>query len=319
MSDPSPHTLRISRRFLLSIYAIVPIGLCLPLLDQWLLGGSIQRALPYHPRDLAFFTLIFNIPHIIASELILFDREYVREYRSHLLIGLFLAVVVLETLFFTLPPGGFPVFIMAITTYHVFAQQIGITRSLLPAAGLEFTVWKWCAVPIAIVTYLGAYPLLRGYGEWLPPIAFGLCVPLTLACALVLRRSTTRLATVYILGNQAIMLAMMPLAMNGYAFFALLMPRVVHDVTAYAFYVAHDANRNRLEPHNVIYRRLRFTGLPVWLLGPLLSIAIAWALRNAIGPVAGLHAIGIASAFHYYMEGVTWRRGTLHRRQITFV
>ena len=49
---------------------------------------------------------------------------------------------------------------MAITTYHVFAQQIGITRSLLPAAGAEFVVWKWCSVPIAIVTYLGAYPLL---------------------------------------------------------------------------------------------------------------------------------------------------------------
>jgi hypothetical protein len=111
------------------------------------------------------------------------------------------------------------------------------------------------------------------------------------------------------------LLALLPLAATGYGFFAAVMPRVVHDLSAFTFYIAHDTNRNRVERHGLLYKALGFTRLPAWVLLPSVSVGIGYVLA-VITPGSLLQPVALLSLFHYIMEAVTWRRGALHRQSI---
>jgi hypothetical protein len=307
----------VSKKLLVAIYAIVPLSLCAVFLDTTLLDGFLKSALPMAPNRFWWFVLIFNVPHIISSEVILFDREYLREYKRHLWIGAGISIVLLEAVTFSLPRAGLQLFVTVIVSYHIFAQQIGMTRSLVPRTGREFAVWKWLGVTIGIASLIGPKRFVGDFGPPLLLIASLAMIPFCAVCIVVLRRCQDRVGATFVLANQLMFVSLLPLSYLGYGFFAMLMPRVAHDLTAYAFYIAHDTNRNRDEAHNWIYRGLRFTRLPVWFLSPALGMGIACAI--GLGGIVGLHMAGILSMFHYYMESVTWKRGTPHRREIAFV
>ena len=55
---------------------------------------------------------------------------------------------------------------------------------------------------------------------------------------------------------------------EGYLFLAILGPRLVHDVTAFTFYIVHDMNRHGADPRNHLYRLASKLGLGVfWVVG----------------------------------------------------
>src|SRR6478672_8894664 len=85
----------ISARFLLGIYAIVPLCLVAMVLDKLFGNGNLFRNdLPSSPESYFFFQIIFGTPHIIASAVILVaNGEYMRTYWGRLLaFSLFLLV-----------------------------------------------------------------------------------------------------------------------------------------------------------------------------------------------------------------------------------
>src|SRR5690606_2243514 len=67
----------IDRRWLLALYAVIPLSLLLVISDAWLFDGHvIYQHIPTQPEDWPFWTVIFGLPHIIASLITMADREY---------------------------------------------------------------------------------------------------------------------------------------------------------------------------------------------------------------------------------------------------
>jgi hypothetical protein len=73
--------LTISARFLLGIYAIVPLCFLAMVLDRLFWGGSLFHVLPTSPESFFYFQLAFGTPHIIASAVILAaNTDYLRAF-----------------------------------------------------------------------------------------------------------------------------------------------------------------------------------------------------------------------------------------------
>lgn len=305
----------LSRRLLLSFYWIVPLGIAVPLLDHFVLRGALQQRLPRHPDQLLLWTVIFNVPHLVASELLLLDKEYLRFYRRPLLWALG-AVAVLWVACALVPPVPALWIATAITIYHVLGQQVGILRMMGGGdPGPLLAYYRLLAVFTAMIAYASLFPPMFASPlplRWLTVLCLAL---LTLCFADVWRRLKSGMARTYLLANHVMFLAFVPLVNTGYAFFFLLMPRIVHDLSAFSFYVVHDTNRNRTQAHGLLYRVLGFTGLPPWILLPSASVGIGWVITE-IDPTSAMHPVALISFFHYIMEAITWRRTGLHRHSI---
>jgi hypothetical protein len=106
----------------------------------------------------------------------------------------------------------------------------------------------------------------------------------------------------------------------GYPLLAILVPRVVHDVTAFAFYSTHDCNRNLEKTRNLFYRLVFWIPIPRVVLVPLVAIAITFPVLLYVqngGPFAIELAVAV-TLMHYYTDAFVWKSGSLHRASIRF-
>jgi hypothetical protein len=115
---------------------------------------------------------------------------------------------------------------------------------------------------------------------------------------------------------------------------AILVPRFVHDATAYIFYVTHDYNKHGREPQNALYRYAERCNLHIFVVLPVLSFALAFVLQAYGDEVADLvtgylfgkeyyslittGVLGYLALMHYYMEGLTWQKDSPYRKYIAF-
>lgn len=306
---------------LLALYFIVPACFVAVLLDALVFHGALRRALPSHPDDIAFFTVLFNGPHIIASHLIFIDREYLAHYRKNLIgFGVVLTLVSIAVFGYSFRLGFF--LSLLFTFWHIITQQVGLTGAQLRNSSPTFQAWKWMAIAMGV----GAYVMTIGRGvpgfEVRTPfgwIAAALAIPSTIAAILLHRRAPNAGARRYLWANQWMLLGMLAFSVTRYPFFAILMPRVVHDLTAFYVYLVHDHNRSADGPRrNLVYRAAASLGMPTWVFGPLLAIAIAYFVDRVLSRHGVFVVIYVLSAFHYYMEGVVWKRGTPHRVYVAF-
>src|SRR5688572_28661232 len=78
---------RVSFKFLLRLYLAIPLCLCAYAVDQIFLDGLFVKTFPDVPEGYFFIGLLFGLPHIVASNLILAtNKEYMVFYKNHLLI-----------------------------------------------------------------------------------------------------------------------------------------------------------------------------------------------------------------------------------------
>jgi hypothetical protein len=317
--------MRTSPRFLLSLYAVIPLALAAIAVDALLLGHRLRDSLPSSPEKLQFFTVFFVLPHIVASFVLYADSDYLRRYRTRLSVGL---VAVTAAVFLgTLLVGIMNVYYAyaVATVYHVLAQQLGITRAMVQRTGRSYSAWKWTALTFGIVVYVDliAPELLPELLGWPRTGVAALSTALfCVTAALVLqvaRRASSARGRHYAWATQALLGAMGLSSLAGYPFFVLLMPRVIHDATAFAFYVPHDVNRNRSTRHNRVYRALSFLPLPVAAIGPLLAIAVAFPLQQwSAASLLGYQTVICLALMHYFVESFGWRRDSEARRSIRF-
>jgi hypothetical protein len=76
------------------------------------------------------------------------------------------------------------------------------------------------------------------------------------------------------------------LTAGGYRFLAILIPRVVHDVTGWMFYPTQDRNRNLEATRNALYRVLAPSHLPIAVTVPALAIGVNVTLDLIPGRVS---------------------------------
>ncbi|MBI1831130.1 MAG: hypothetical protein HYR84_06740 [Planctomycetes bacterium] len=334
---PTGPRVAISARFLLAIYAIVPLCLLAMAVDHLFFTESFFRAMPTSPENNFYFQLAFGTPHIIASSIILAaNTEYLRCYWLRLVV--FTAVVIaffgIGSLY--IPYAGFFAIVGAATVLHVIKQQVGIGKGLCRISSWTYDAWGWTLVVFGSILYYTLYmgdgfaPNTKAWVHGLLAALAGLVLVLTVICHWQIPSGMGRL---YLWANAAMVLQSSLFYAADYPFLAILGPRLVHDITAFTFYVTHDMNKHGDEAQSALYWLPDKLGLGVFWVCPLLAVALTYFFTRHFDDLAGLATpmlgfelpygasflvVGYLGLLHYYTEAFTWRQGSPYRPHYGF-
>ena len=330
--------LAVSFKLILGLYSIIPLCFLLYLIDVLFLNGYLQSILPSSPTHFVLFQLLFGTPHIIASAILLAsNKEYLQFFKVKLL-GMSLFII----LFFGVGSLYIPykaLYIISVcwTVYHVFKQQHGIGKAVCRLPSWAFYWMLWLSVSAGIFIYLGIFlknSLTAQYADWISLISAVLSMGLILSAILCQRYVKDSFGKYFLWANTLLIVSSFYFYSQQYYFLAILIPRLVHDATAYVFYVTHDYNKHHLKPQNFIYKYAKRCNIHVFIVLPLMSFALTYLLQaygdawvNVITQLffgadiykaITLGLIGYLSLMHYYMEASTWQVNSPLRKYIRF-
>ena len=330
--------LSVSFRLLLAVYAIIPICIILQLVDSEFFNHSFQQSLPSGPKHFVLFQVLFGTPHIVASAIILTtNTEYLKFYRFKVLmmtlaLGIFFATV---TQVFSY--RAIYILVASWTVLHVLKQQYGIGQGVYRLPGWAFNLQLGLAVLAGIFIYIGIFlnkSLDAQQTEWVKNISGVLCLGLFLTTVFCHRLVPSSIGKLFMWANTFLVLSSFYLYLQQYYFLAILVPRLVHDATAYVFYVTHDYNRHRIQPQNFIYRWAKNVHLNIFIVLPVLSFLLAYMLQaygdyyfniltelffgTEVYKAISLGLLGYLALMHYYTEAFTWKSGSPYRQFIAF-
>lgn len=322
MADSSAEIPTIKRRWLIAVYAIVPIIATIVLLDMLVLGQALQPYLTAQALYFPLFLLLFELPHIIASLTTFADKEYLRFYLRHILTVLPIKFLIFAVVFWYSTTYALILFGIY-TMYHTIRQQTGIALTMTKRRDTMHEVWTWLGVLSSALGYLIILsPALQLQPTTLMQmhIAFGIVViPFILASLAMVVRTQAGQARWYVAAVSTSALLSFFLIRLDYLFLAVFVLRFVHDITAFLVYTQHDRSRQQRGGNNIIYRSVAKFGLPTLIATPLIAIVAAYLIRveTAVLPVSFL-IIMLLSVAHYSLEGVMWKRSSIHRAQLRF-
>lgn len=330
--------LAVSFRLLLALYAIVPLCLLLQIGDGLFFDDYLLEVLPSAPAHFLLFQILFGTPHIIASSLLLAtNNDYLKFYKAKI-IGMSLFII----LFFGVGSLLIPYKVLYIitaswTVYHVLKQQHGVARGLCRLPNREFYLLLWLSIAAGIFIYMGIFlknSLTDQQAEWIRHAAASFTIGLVLSSVLVQRYVKSTDGKWFLWANTLLIVCCFYMFTQKYYFLAILMPRLVHDTTAYVFYVTHDYNKHHLKPQNFLYQYAKRCNIHVFVVLPLLSLALTFILQlygddmvNFISQyILGIEVrkavtlglIGYLSLMHYYTEAFMWKNGSPLRQFIRF-
>ncbi|WP_428355626.1 hypothetical protein [Methyloprofundus sp.] len=330
--------LAVSYKMLLSLYAIIPICVILQLADSYAFDGEFLHYLPSSPSHFIIFQLLFGTPHILASGiLITSNKDYFSYYQKKILL-MTLALMI----FFTLASQLVSYLVLYIlvsswTVYHVLKQQHGVGRGIYQLPTWAFYLLLWLSIAAGISVYMGIFlknTLTVQQAEWVKQAAGGLVISLLLSTFWCQQYVKTRFGSLFMWSNSFLIISSFYFYIQEYYFLAILIPRLVHDATAYIFYVTHDFNKHAGHPQNFLYRWAEKIKLNVFIVLPLLSFALTFLLQEygdqwadaltqffmdmQFRQVVSVGLIGYFSLMHYYTEAFTWKYGSPYRKYIRF-
>ncbi|MDD1640187.1 MAG: hypothetical protein LUQ68_01260 [Methylococcaceae bacterium] len=330
--------LSVSFRLLLGLYSIIPLCLMLQMVDGWFWHGFLRENLPSRPTHFLLFQILFGTPHILASTIVLASNtEYLKFYQRNLIWMTAAIAIVFGVGSLFIPYRVFYVMVAAWTVYHVLKQQHGVARGVCRLPSWAFYLLLWLSVAAGLVVYIGIFlknSLDAQQTEWIKQIAGLLCAALFLSALYCQRYVTTAFGKWFLWSNIFLVLSSFYLFLQQYYFLAILAPRLVHDATAYIFYVTHDYNRHHNHPQNFIYRYAAHWNLNIFIVLPVCSFALAFVLQaygdNIVSAITELFfgveihkaitlgLLGYFALMHYYTEAFTWKQESPYRRFIAF-
>ncbi|MDD5113918.1 MAG: hypothetical protein PHC94_07860 [Methylobacter sp.] len=330
--------LTVSFRLLLGLYAVIPFCLLLQGLDSWVWQGYLQAHLPSSPNHFILFQILFGTPHIIASAIVLgSNTEYLQFYKRNILLMTLVVILVFGAGGLFIPYKVFYVAVASWTVFHVLKQQHGIGRGICALPGWAFSVLLWLSVAAGICIYIGIFlknTLDVQQAEWLKQSAAVLCAGVVLTALLCQGYVKTSFGKWFLWANVLLVVSSFYFYLQQYYFFAILVPRLVHDATAYVFYVTHDYNRHHRHPQNAMYKLTERCGIHIFAVLPVLSFTLAFVLQSygdvlisyitqvlfgvEIRKAITLGLLGYLALLHYYTEAFTWKQGSPYRRFIAF-
>lgn len=341
MSDtaaPSPATtssgaipglpLEVRYSTLLWIMMIVPLGALIGLFDYFVLDGYVKEATTI-PHEIFIYAIsIVALPHIIASMATLADREYIQHYRTPLIRGALLAFTLGMVMPLVIGYNITWVLMSLYTVWHAVAQQYGITLMMLKQRpNLDYEIWKWATIlpgTFGFVMILGPQDLMTPQIREIGLMFYFACIFIAgffgyRFCREVMKKPNTKIAVIYFALVGIGLYVCFCLLYFGYTLIALLVPRLIHDFTAFWIYMVHDQNRNADKVRNPIYIFPMKIGItPVMIVFPLsmvVSLALLYCRENMYFFTL---IIMFLNFMHYYMESYMWKRGTPHRQYTPF-
>lgn len=334
-----PQFMAVSFRILLGLYAIIPLCLLAQLADRWWLDGYLLSRLPSSPSHFLLFQLLFGTPHILASSILLAsNREYLQIYRNKLLAVSALIVLVFGIGSLFIPYRVLYVIAACWTVYHVLKQQHGVGKAVCRLPGWAFFTLLWLSVLAGILIYMGIFlknSLEAEQVTWIKTLASSLTVMLVLASGYCQKWVPGTFGKYFLWSNTLLVVTSLYFYDQQYYFLAILVPRLVHDMTAYLFYISHDYNKHRPAPQNGLYRLAGRCRVPVVVVLPALSFLLTYLLQaygddwvnlitrtlfgTEVYKAVTLGVIGYLALMHYYTEAFIWTAGSPLRRYIRFV
>lgn len=335
---PDERKLTVSFRLLLGLYAIIPLCLALQMADGWFWGGFLRENLPTSPTHFILFQILFGTPHILASSILLVSNtEYLKLYQRNILLMTAAIAIVFGVGSLFIPYKVFYVLVAAWTVYHVLKQQHGVARGVCRLPSGAFYLLLWLSVAAGLFVYIGIF-LKNGLdaqqAAWIQQIAGLLCIGLVLSAIYCQRYVPTAFGKWFFWSNICLVISSFYLFVQQYYFLAILAPRLVHDATAYVFYVTHDYNKHHTHPQNFIYRYAARCNLHIFIVLPVCSFVLAFVLQAygdniasaitefffgvEIHKVITLGLLGYLALMHYYTEAFTWKQGSPYRQFIAF-
>jgi hypothetical protein len=330
--------LPVSFRILLGLYLIIPLCFILYGFDLAFLQGYLHDNLPSKPTHFLLFQILFGTPHILASNILLFsNREYFQTYKQNILKATFIIAVVFGIGNLFIPYYAFYVAVAGWTVFHVLKQQHGVVRGICQLPNWAYQSLLWLSVVAGLLIYIGIFlhsRLEESLLFWLKTSAGFLTTFLVLFAFYAQRYAPTNFGKTFLWANVFLVVSSFYLFTQEYYFFAILIPRLVHDATAYIFYVTHDFNKHFASPQNTLYRVAKRFSIPIFLVLPVLSFVLAfllqaygdmfieWLTQTILGieihKVITLGVLGYCALMHYYCEGLTWQTGSPYRQFISF-
>jgi hypothetical protein len=236
-----------------------------------------------------------------------------------------------------IPYKAFYILVATWTVLHVLKQQHGVARGVCRLPAWAYHLLLGLSVTAGIFIYIGIFlknSLDVQQTEWLQHLIAGLCVGLIGSALLCQRYVKTAFGKGFLWANVLLILSSFYLYAQQYYFLAILVPRLVHDVTAYIFYVTHDYNKHHQQSQNALYRLSKTCQLPIVVVLPALSFALAFVLQAygdfwvgqltefffgvEIRKVITIGLIGYLGLMHYYTESFTWKQDSPYRQFIGF-
>lgn len=306
----------LGRGTLLSVYLLTPALLAVALFDGWVSGGAIRDALPSSPAALPFYTLVFGIPHVLASFFLLADRDLARDASRIVLPSAAVASAAALAAVAFMDTRQLGLAMVVTTMVHVLGQQTGLAagQAGLRAAGAPRGVGLWRALLAGTGLAAGAavggeslVSVVDSPQHWL--LAAGVCLLASTPLAAWLGYTASRRGgdVRALLSIQATIVTGYGLLLLGYPVLCIWLFRFVHDVTAFMVYGTVARTRALAAPRaNRLYDWLGLRG--AWLGWALWPLAIA---LTALGAILLPHVFFIAVVWaHYLAEHRLWRRGS---------
>ncbi len=337
-TDIPDNPLAVSFRLIISLYSIIPICLLLYWADQSLWDHYILNHLPSSPSHFLLFQILFGTPHIIASSLLLAtNQDYLRFYHRKILLmsGFIVLFFGIGSLF--IPYKVLYIISACWTVYHVLKQQHGIGKGVCRLPVFAFYLLLGLSVAAGIAIYMGIFlknSLTQEQADWLKTIAATLTLALIFATVYCQRLIATTFGKAFMWANTLLIVSSFFLYSQQYYFLAILIPRLVHDATAYFFYVTHDYNKHHQHPQNWLYQLTSGLHLPIYIVLPVLSFALTYVLQAygdelvnwisvtlfgaEVYKAITLGLLGYLALMHYYTESFMWTANSPLRRYIRF-
>ncbi len=336
--DINDNKLAVSFRVLMGLYAIIPICLLIQWADSAFWGDYLLKNLPSSPTHYILFQVLFGTPHIVASAILLAsNREYLAFYKTKILAMTAFIIVFFGIGSLFIPYKALYIITACWTVYHVLKQQHGIGKAVCRLPAWAFYLLLWLSVVAGIFIYMGIFlknSLEPQQAEWIRRIAAGLVALLVVASIACQRKIDTVFGKCFMWGNTLLVVSSLYLYSLQYYFLAILIPRLVHDATAYIFYVTHDYNKHHQQPQNWLYQSAARCNVHVFIVLPLLSFALTFLLQvygdewvnivtrylfgSEIYKAITLGLLGYLALMHYYTEAFLWTAGSPLRRYIRF-
>ena len=326
---PSPDFLTVRYKTLFYILSAAPIGGLIALIDTLFLGGIVQKAMDIPINQILFLTAVLTFPHIIASLMGFADREYLSFYKKPLLKGIAISLGIAFGCKLLIDGPTILVIVALYSIYHNIMQQFGIAAMMLKRKQTKtYTFMKWMLViPSGLAFMLIMLPFIPEIADLQQP--FMQIVAITLGIATLLAvgyyfqiRKEPDIPTIglqYFIGNIIWMHISYMLIIYDYGLMAILLSRIIHDFTAYWIYMIHDQNRNGKDAHNILYILPKKLGLKPFYMHVPIAIIISTCLISFQSHVDFMAVlISAFNLMHYYIEGHTWKRGTIHRQHAPF-
>ncbi len=287
------------------------------------LGGPLKRALPTSPEHWLLFTVFFGTPHIVASSLLLFGiAEYRRYFATKILTW---SAIILASLVLLDAVVSYEVMYALIsgwTVKHVLGQQFGIGNSVARCQGRWFTCWQACSFAGGTLAFLVLYRGGHWSHAWYKTGKFGVVVLGLVVLGIgakLAHEAAPGDARRWVWSNTALVVVSVLMLLVGYPFFTVLIPRLIHDTTAFMVYGTHERNRALARGRNTL-RQLVIGGGAACAIAVLLEqvldrpmISMANAFGAELSQPASLYVAGFISLLHYCSEAETWRSGSPYR------